>query len=187
MTMYAGTPRRPAARASAAAWLPDEWVQTPRAASSSSREKTALVAPRALKAPTFCRFSHLKKRDAPAMASMEAQVATGVRWMIRARCARPRLGCRRGWDRRASRHRSRTRGKPASASVTVSDCPAPAPDERCIGGSGYTRRSVYLRGRPPACHRRGRSPSNQPTRDHADGATMGRPTPKASRRPRRPG
>jgi hypothetical protein len=30
------------------------------------------------------------------------------------------------------------------------------------------------RGRPPACHRRGRSPHNQPTSDHADGATLGR-------------
>ena len=29
-----------------------------------------------------------------------------------------------------------------------------------------------LRGRPPACHRRGRRPCNQPTSDHADGATL---------------
>ena len=42
------------------------------------------------------------------------------------------------------------------------------------------------RGRPPARHRRGRSPPRQPTRDHADGATLGRWDAKASRRPRRP-
>ncbi len=46
---------------------------------------------------------------------------------------------------------------------------------------------LRLRGRPPACHRRGRSPCNQPTRDHADGATLGRWDAKASHRPRRPG
>ena len=43
-----------------------------------------------------------------------------------------------------------------------------------------------LRRRPPACHRRGRSPPNRPTSDHADGATLGRWTPSAQR-PRRPG
>ncbi len=43
-----------------------------------------------------------------------------------------------------------------------------------------------LGGRPPAHLRRGRSPLNQPTRDHADGATLGRRDAKASRRPRRP-
>ncbi len=42
------------------------------------------------------------------------------------------------------------------------------------------------RGRPPACHRRGRSPLNQPTCDHADGATLGHRDAKASRWPRRP-
>jgi len=46
---------------------------------------------------------------------------------------------------------------------------------------------IRLRGRPPACHRRGRSPLNQPTRDHADGATLGRWDARASQRPRRPG
>jgi len=44
-----------------------------------------------------------------------------------------------------------------------------------------------LRGRPPACHRRGRSPLNQPTSHHADGATLVRWDAKASQRPRRPG
>ena len=45
--------RAGAARARAAAWLPDEWVTTPRAASAAVRENTALAAPRALKAPIF--------------------------------------------------------------------------------------------------------------------------------------
>ena len=36
------------------------WLATPRIAASSSSDNTALVAPRALNAPTFCRFSHLK-------------------------------------------------------------------------------------------------------------------------------
>ena len=44
-----------------------------------------------------------------------------------------------------------------------------------------------LRGRPPACHRRGRSPLNQPTSHHADGATLGRWDANASQRTRRPG
>ncbi len=42
------------------------------------------------------------------------------------------------------------------------------------------------RGRPPARHRRGRSPPHLPTRDHADGATLGRRDANASGRPRRP-
>jgi len=71
--------------------------------------------------------------------------------------------------------------------------------ERPLGGAahpaqmptGLPRAGLYgllfrLRGRPPACHRRGRSPSNQPTRDRADGATLGRWDAKASQRPRRP-
>ncbi len=47
--------------------------------------------------------------------------------------------------------------------------------------------SPGLPGRPPACHRRGRSPSNQPTSDHADAPTLGRRDALASQRPRRPG
>ena len=41
------------------------------------------------------------------------------------------------------------------------------------------------RGRPPACHRRGRSPLPPPSRDRADGATLGRPRhePRRTRRP----
>ena len=60
-------------------------MATPRAASSSVRQKTALVAPRILKAPTFWRFSHLKRSSAPHMASRALQAMTGVRW------TRPRI------------------------------------------------------------------------------------------------
>ena len=79
MTMWAGTPRSRAASARAAAWLPEEWVATPRRASSSASDSTALQAPRNLKAPTFWKFSHLKKSRAPAMPSRVPQVSTGVR------------------------------------------------------------------------------------------------------------
>jgi len=72
-------PRNLAARASAAAWLPDECVTTPRAASLSGSSSTALVAPRALNAPTFCRFSHLKYSRHPAIASSDSLLITGVR------------------------------------------------------------------------------------------------------------
>ena len=41
-------------------WLPLDCVTTPLAASSSLRLKMALVAPRILKLPVFCRLSHLK-------------------------------------------------------------------------------------------------------------------------------
>lgn len=50
-TTWAGMLRSWAASATAAPWLPDEWVTTPRAASSCVRLKMALHAPRNLKAP----------------------------------------------------------------------------------------------------------------------------------------
>src|SRR5688572_25159600 len=81
ITMYAGMPRNFAARDRAAAWLPDECVATPRAASASDNENTALVAPRALNAPTFCMFSHLKNRLPSDCWSSVELVRTGVRWM----------------------------------------------------------------------------------------------------------
>src|SRR4051812_6625899 len=89
--MWAGMPRSFAARARAAAWFPDECVATPRLAVSSSSEKTALAAPRALNAPTFWKFSHLKNNDAPLAASSSALVSTGVRWI----CGRIRSCARR--------------------------------------------------------------------------------------------
>src|ERR1700730_11481861 len=81
MTIQAGMPRQAAAQARAAARLPLEGATTPRRASSSVREKTALVAPRILKEPVFWKLSHLKNNCAPARASIEALVRTGVRWM----------------------------------------------------------------------------------------------------------
>src|SRR5664280_1168015 len=80
ITTLAGMLRRRAARARAAAWLPEEWVATPRLASSSLSESTALAAPRNLNAPTRWKFSHLKNSAAPVIASRLAQVSTGVRW-----------------------------------------------------------------------------------------------------------
>ena len=78
ITMNAGIPRRRAAREIACAWLPEECVATPRAASSSAREKTALHAPRILKAPTFCRFSPFKNTCASTLLSRFVLVNTGV-------------------------------------------------------------------------------------------------------------
>lgn len=59
-TTCASIPRSLAARATAMPWLPLDCVTTPLAASSSLRLKIALVAPRILKLPVFCRLSHLK-------------------------------------------------------------------------------------------------------------------------------
>ncbi len=97
ITTCAGMPRRDAAYASAAPWLPDECVTTPRAASAADNENTALVAPRALNAPTFCRFSHLKYSTAPAASSSDAECMTGVRWTQGAiRAAARRMASRSG-------------------------------------------------------------------------------------------
>jgi hypothetical protein len=73
MTTVAGMPLSPAAHESAAAWLPEEWVATPRPASASVSERTAFIAPRALKEPVFWKFSHLKKSLAP-------RARQGARW-----------------------------------------------------------------------------------------------------------
>src|SRR5215469_3385415 len=81
ITIDARMPRQPAAQATAAAWFPLEWVTTPRFASSSLNEKMALVAPRILNEPVFCKLSHLKKSWAPVMASSDLLVSMGVRWM----------------------------------------------------------------------------------------------------------
>ena len=109
ITTHAGMPRRRAAYASAAPWLPDEWVTTPRAAMSGASAKTALVAPRALKAPIFCRFSHLKKSRAPASPSSDDEASTGVRCTCGAiRTAAARIAARSG-SRAASKTRSVSR------------------------------------------------------------------------------
>src|SRR5271157_3972630 len=51
----------------------------PRARTSGGSERIRFDAPRILKAPPRCRFSHLKKTRAPAWASKPAEVKTGVR------------------------------------------------------------------------------------------------------------
>jgi len=72
----------------------------PRAASFSVRERIAFDAPRILNEPVFCRFSHLKKSCAPVMAFKDADVRTGVRWLLgvmracAARMASQLGGCR---------------------------------------------------------------------------------------------
>ncbi len=92
-------------------------------------------------------------------------------------------------------YRSRTRGKPRPIGVPGpflcrSDLPTtPRLEHKMRTGLPRGARCGLLsrlRGRPPAYHRRGRSPLNQPTRDHDDGATLGRRDANASQRPRRP-
>src|SRR5580698_6308587 len=79
ITTQAGRPRRRAARASAAPWLPEEWVATPRLKATAGRLCTALLAPRSLNAPISWKFSHLKNTSAPVSASSRGQRSTGVR------------------------------------------------------------------------------------------------------------
>ena len=83
MTIWAALPRIRAASANAWAWLPELCVTTPRAAASGVKLRTALQAPRNLKAPTFCHCSHLKNKDLPARRFSVVQVITGVT------CAQP--------------------------------------------------------------------------------------------------
>src|SRR5216683_1355749 len=82
ITIQAGTPRHAAAQATAAPWLPLDWVTIPRVTSFSVREGIAFEAPRILKEPVFCRFSHLKKSCAPVIAFREVEVKIGVRWIL---------------------------------------------------------------------------------------------------------
>src|SRR6266852_76432 len=87
MTIQAGTPRHAAAQATAAPWLPLDCVTIPFDASFSVRERIAFEAPRILNEPVSCRFSHLKMSCAPVMAFKEADVRTGVRWILGAMSA----------------------------------------------------------------------------------------------------
>src|SRR5437879_1062806 len=82
MTIQAGIARQAAAQATAAPWLPLDCVTIPRAACCSVSERMALDAPRILKEPVFCRFSHLKKSCAPVIAFKDEDVRTGVRWIL---------------------------------------------------------------------------------------------------------
>src|SRR5688500_1411459 len=78
--MVAGMPRMRAASAMACAWLPEEKATTPAPRWRSSNFASALKAPRNLKAPMRCRFSHLKKSCAPSSSSAVRERSTGVRW-----------------------------------------------------------------------------------------------------------
>src|SRR5260370_34248993 len=82
MTIQAGTPRHAATQATAAPWLPLDRVTMPFDTSFSVRERMAFEAPRVLKEPVFCRFSHLKKSCAPLMPFREAEVRIGVRRIL---------------------------------------------------------------------------------------------------------
>jgi hypothetical protein len=81
MTTQTGTPRICPARARAWAWLPEEWVTTPRPFAESSSCNIAFRAPRILNAPTFCRFSALSTTEPPVIASSVRDESRGVRWM----------------------------------------------------------------------------------------------------------
>jgi len=74
-----GTDPAPPAEGSGGPGIALLCVATPFSAWSSARLNTALDAPRALKAPAFWKFSHLKKSVAPVMASKVSDVRIGVR------------------------------------------------------------------------------------------------------------
>ena len=83
----------------------------------------------------------------------------------------------------------RSSGRAVLDIVPETHSPREPRSEQCLGGqppreSGPVR-PFRPRGRPPACHRRGRSPLPSPPRDRADGATLGRPRqePRRARRP----
>ncbi len=114
ITIHDAIPRRAAAQASAAPWFPEECVTTPFAACASVSESTALHAPRALNAATFCRFSHLKKSvrssDEVERAAGKHRRALHVRADARVRGANYRqVDLDGGKNRRGSAHRSASR------------------------------------------------------------------------------
>src|SRR5688572_14919015 len=78
MMMVAGIFNSEAANAIPCAWLPDENATTPARRWASSNFDSALKAPRNLKAPMRCRFSHLKKTSAASSASIVRERITGV-------------------------------------------------------------------------------------------------------------
>lgn len=60
MTIVAGMPKRFAAQATPWAWFPAEEATTGPRLPLSMSEAILLLAPRILKEPVFCRFSHLR-------------------------------------------------------------------------------------------------------------------------------
>src|SRR4051812_11678805 len=83
MRIVAVEPMSDAARATACAWLPDEYATIPRSSSPCESDEIVAYAPRNLKAPTRWRFSGLSATVAPASASSVREKTSGVR------CATP--------------------------------------------------------------------------------------------------
>ena len=73
-------PSSRAASATAWAWFPEEKATTPRERSSGVSSVSRENAPRALKAPTRWKISHLKKTGPLRRSSSVREVKTGVRW-----------------------------------------------------------------------------------------------------------
>ena len=67
MTMVAGMPWLCAAKATPWAWLPAEEATTALSSPRSSSAPILLAAPRILKEPVFCLFSHFIQTSPPAM------------------------------------------------------------------------------------------------------------------------
>lgn len=78
ITSVAAIPKWRAARATACAWFPEEYATTPRTRSASGIWKMKFEAPRILKDPPRCKFSHFKNASTPAAASKLRNVMTGV-------------------------------------------------------------------------------------------------------------
>lgn len=72
-------------------------MATPLAIWLGASLSTALAAPRALNAPTFWKFSHLKNNSQPAISSIAEEVRIGV-WCTNGaiRRAADRMSCRLG-------------------------------------------------------------------------------------------
>src|ERR1700742_243257 len=95
MTMVARVPTCFEAMAVACAWLPEENATTPRSSSSGDRDRIRFDAPRILKAPPRCRFSHFRNTRRPARSSTLRDVMVGVRCasgLIRSAASRTRAG-----------------------------------------------------------------------------------------------
>ena len=79
-TIVASMPSVFAARATACPWFPEEKVMTPDPGifSSSTARRQAFMAPRNLKAPAFCRFSHLSQTSAFESSPIDRLLSRGV-------------------------------------------------------------------------------------------------------------
>ena len=105
ITIHAGMPRRARRirerRAVVARRMRDDAARAPRRRTARTRR---CIAPRALNAPTFCRFSHLKNSARPPPRRATRQVSTGVRCTCGAiRACAARIAARSTASRRARR------------------------------------------------------------------------------------